>query len=113
MMMRESGVVLNGGGGWVRAGGGALRLLLGTVKLAVRGVALVAYILLSMAEPIVGVILCVLAFGSFATAVLFGFILQAPFEHRWTVLAASVVLMLAYGLYLGLIRLLQRIVNGH
>lgn len=113
MMMHETSTELHQHGAWARAGVGAWRLLWGTVLLGARAVALVAYILLSMAEPFIGVVLCALAFGAFATAVLFGFILQAPFEHRWTVLAASVVLMLAYWVYLSVIRLLQRFINGH
>lgn len=72
-----------------------------------RPVALVAYLFLAMLEPFVGVVLSVLAFGSFAVAILFGFVLQVPFPHRWHVLGASFVFMIAYGVYLGVMRLLQ------
>ena len=55
-----------------------------------------------------GVVLSVLAFGTFVVAVLFGFLLQAPFPHRWEMLFASVGFMLLYGAYLGLLSMLQR-----
>jgi hypothetical protein len=72
-----------------------------------RPIALVAYLFLAMLEPFVGVILSVMAFGSFAVAILFGFVFQVPFPHRWHVLGASFVFMIAYGVYLGIMRLLQ------
>lgn len=80
----------------------------GAVMLALRGVALVLYVLMAMAEPFIGVVLSVLAFGTFFVTVLFGFLLQVPFPHRWEMLFGSVGFMLLYGLYLGLLSLLQR-----
>jgi hypothetical protein len=71
----------------------------------------VAYLFLAMLEPFVGVVLSVLAFGSFAVAILFGFVLQVLFPHRWHVLGASLVFMVAYGVYLGVMRLLQESLN--
>lgn len=72
-----------------------------------RPVALVAYVFLAMLEPFIGVILTVLAFGSFVVAILFGFVFQAPFPHRWHVLGASLIFMFAYGAYLGVMKLLR------
>ena len=80
----------------------------GAVMLALRAVALVVYVLVALAEPFIGVGLSVLAFGTFFVAVLFGFLLQAPFPHRWEMLFASVGFMLLYGAYLGLQSMLQR-----
>lgn len=72
-----------------------------------RPVALVAYVFLAMLEPFIGVILSVLAFGSFAVAILFGFVFEVPFPHRWHVLGASLLFMFAYGAYLGVMKLLR------
>jgi hypothetical protein len=87
--------------GLVQFGGGA-------VLLALRALALLVYVVLAMAEPFIGIVLSVLAFGTFAVTVLFGFILQMPFPHRWEMLFASVGFMLLYGAYLGLLSWLQR-----
>ena len=87
---------------------GAKDLAKGVVLLGLRAVALLAYVVLALAEPFIGVVLSAFAFGCFAVAVLFGFILRVPFAHRWEVLALAVVSMLLYGLYLGVLGLLQR-----
>ena len=83
----------------------------GALVLMIRGAAAVVFLLMAMAEPFLAVALSSLAIGCFSVAVLFGFILQAPFHHRWFVLGASVVFMMTYVLYrfvmLGVLRLMQ------
>jgi hypothetical protein len=69
------------------------------IALMIRACALVLFMVMSMAEPFLAVVLSALALGCFFVAVLFGFILHAPFPHRWHVLAASVVFLLLYVLY--------------
>lgn len=86
----------------------ALHFIQALLRFVWRPIGLVAYVFLAMLEPFVGVILCVLAFGSFAVAILFGFIFEVPFPHRWHVLGASLGFMFAYGAYLGIMALLQR-----
>ena len=65
----------------------------------IRACAFVVFLLMSMAEPFLAVILSTLALGCFFVAVLFGFIFHAPFPHRWFVLGASVVFLMLYVLY--------------
>ena len=79
--------------------------------LALRAIALPVYIVLSLAEPFIGIILSFLAFGCFAVAVLFGFIFQVHFPHRWEVLGAAVVFMLIYFAYLSIVALLARLLR--
>jgi hypothetical protein len=67
--------------------------------LVIRTCAFVVFLLMSMAEPFLAVILSTLALGCFLVAVLFGFIFHAPFPHRWFVLGASVVFLMLYVLY--------------
>ncbi len=67
--------------------------------LMIRACALVVFMLMSMAEPFLAVVLSALAIGCFFVAVLFGFIFHAPFPHRWYVLGASVFFLLLYLLY--------------
>jgi hypothetical protein len=67
--------------------------------LVIRACAFVVFLLMSMAEPFLAVILSTLALGCFLVAVLFGFIFHAPFPHRWFVLGASVVFLALYVLY--------------
>jgi hypothetical protein len=67
--------------------------------LVVRACAFVVFLLMSMAEPFLAIILSTLALGCFFVAVLFGFIFHAPFPHRWFVLGASVVFLMLYVLY--------------
>ena len=69
------------------------------VVLSIRFTAMVAFILMSMAEVFIAPILGFLALSSFFVSVLFGFILRMPFEHRWAVLGASVFFVLTYVLY--------------
>lgn len=89
--------------------GGATRGFVGALlQLIWRPIALVAFVFLAMLEPFVGVILSAMAFGCFAVAMLFGFILQMPFAQRWQVLGASLLFMLAYGAYLGALAWLRR-----
>ena len=64
--------------------------------LAVRGVALTLFLLMALAEPFLAAILGILALGCFFVSVFFGFILHAPFEHRWFVLGVSVVCLMLY-----------------
>ena len=82
-----------------------------TVTIAIRSAALVVFLALSMAEPVVAFLLCAMALGCFSVAVLFGFILHAHFPHRWFVLGASIVFLATYLLYrlamLGVQRLMR------
>jgi hypothetical protein len=71
----------------------------GALVLMIRACALVVFMVMSMAEPFLAVLLSALAIGCFFVAVLFGFIFHAPFPHRWYVLGASVVFLLLYVLY--------------
>ena len=71
----------------------------GALVLMIRACALVVFMVMSMAEPFLAVVLSALAIGCFFVAVLFGFIFHAPFPHRWFVLGASVVFLLVYVLY--------------
>jgi hypothetical protein len=71
----------------------------GALVLVIRACALVVFMVMSMAEPFLAVVLSALAIGCFFVAVLFGFIFHAPFPHRWFVLGASVVFLLLYVLY--------------
>jgi hypothetical protein len=65
----------------------------------IRACAFVVFLLMSLAEPFLAVVLSTLALGCFFVAVLFGFIFHAPFPHRWFVLGASVVFLMLYVLY--------------
>jgi hypothetical protein len=67
--------------------------------LVIRACAFVVFLLMSMAEPFLAVVLSTLALGCFFVAVLFGFIFHVPFPHRWFVLGASVVFLMVYVLY--------------
>jgi hypothetical protein len=64
--------------------------------LTLRGSALVLFALLSLAEPFLAAVLGFASLACFAVAVLFGFILHAPFPHRWFVLGGSVFFLLLY-----------------
>ena len=71
----------------------------GALVLMIRACALVVFMVMSMAEPFLAVVLSALAIGCFFVAVLFGFIFHAPFPHRWFVLGASVMFLMSYVLY--------------
>jgi Mg/Co/Ni transporter MgtE len=71
----------------------------GALVLMIRACALVLFMMMSLAEPFLAVVLSALAIGCFFVAVLFGFIFHVPFPHRWYVLGASVVFLLFYVLY--------------
>jgi len=71
----------------------------GAIVLVIRAFAFVVFLLMSLAEPFLAVVLSALALGCFFVAVLFGFIFHAPFPHRWFVLGASVVFLALYVLY--------------
>ena len=79
--------------------------------LMIRACALVVFMVMSMAEPFLAVVLSALAIGCFFVAVLFGFIFHAPFPHRWYVLGASVVFLLLYVLYRFLMQGVQRLLR--
>ena len=81
------------------------------VAVAIRTAALAAFLVMSLAEPFLAVILGGLAIGCFSVSVLFGFILRAPFPHRWFVLGASVVFLMVYVLYRFLMQGVQRLLN--
>ena len=71
----------------------------GALVLVIRACAFVVFLLMSLAEPFLAVVLSTLALGCFFVAVLFGFIFHAPFPHRWFVLGASVVFLMLYVLF--------------
>ena len=79
--------------------------------LTIRASALVVFMVMSMAEPFLAVVLSALAIGCFFVAVLFGFIFRAPFPHRWYVLGASVVFLLLYVLYRFAMQGVQRLLR--
>jgi hypothetical protein len=84
----------------------------GAVLVLLRGCAFVLYLVMGLAEPFIGVVLCFIAFAAFFVAVLFGFILQMPFPQRWELLIFSVVTMIAYGAFLLIHDLLRRFINN-
>jgi hypothetical protein len=79
--------------------------------LVIRACAFVVFLLMSMAEPFLAVVLGALALGCFFVAVLFGFIFHAPFQHRWFVLGASVIFLLLYVMYRFLMQGVQRLLR--
>jgi hypothetical protein len=83
----------------------------GTLVLMIRACALVLFMVMSMAEPFLAVVLSALAIGCFFVAVLFGFIFHAPFQHRWHVLGASVVFLMMYVLYRFAMQGIQRLLR--
>jgi hypothetical protein len=83
----------------------------GALVLIIRACALVVFVVMSMAEPFLAVVLSGLAIGCFFVAVLFGFIFHAPFPHRWLVLGASVVFLMLYVLYRFLMQGVQRLLR--
>ncbi len=88
------------------------QLVAGALWLALRAVALALYTLLALGEFFVAPVLSVLAFGAFAVALLFGFILQMPFAQKWEVLGFSVLIMFAYFAYRAVMALLLRLAQG-
>ena len=84
---------------------------MGALVLMIRACALVVFMVMSMAEPFLAVVLSALALGCFFVAVLFGFIFHAPFPHRWLVLGASVVFLLLYVLYRFMMQGVQRLLR--
>jgi len=88
-------------------GGAATKVLV----LMIRACALIVFLVMSMAEPFLAVVLSALAIGCFFVAVLFGFIFHAPFPHRWYVLGASVVFLLMYVLYRFVMQGVQRLLR--
>jgi len=79
--------------------------------LLIRACALVVFMVMSLAEPFLAVVLSTLAIGCFFVAVLFGFIFHAPFPHRWHVLGASVVFLMLYVLYRFAMQGVQRLLR--
>ena len=71
------------------------------VVMAVRLSLLLVFALLALAEPFIALVLCGLGYGLFFFTVLFGFILQAPFPHRWGMLLISVICLAVYLAYIG------------
>ena len=82
------------------------------IRFAVRASALILVTFMAMAEPFLAVVLGALSFGCFFVAVLFGFILHAPFQHRWFILAASIVFALLYSLFRLIMLFLSRVSGG-
>lgn len=83
----------------------------GSLVFVIRGVALVVFVTMSLAEPFLAVGLSALALGCFCVAVLFGFILHAPFPHRWFVLGAGLLFLLLYVLYRFAMQGVQRLLR--
>jgi hypothetical protein len=83
----------------------------GAFVLMIRACALVVFMVMSLAEPFLAVVLSALAIGCFFVAVLFGFIFHAPFPHRWYVLGASVVFLLLYVLYRFMMQGVERLLR--
>lgn len=79
------------------------------VAIVLRAIALLVFVLMSLAEPFLAMALGALSLASFVVAVLFGFILREPFAQRWEVLGASVLFLLAYLLYRALMLGVQRL----
>ncbi|HEY0745299.1 MAG TPA: hypothetical protein VGD63_01255 [Steroidobacteraceae bacterium] len=84
---------------WFDAGRVSAHVAAGILLLALRAAALALFVVMSLAEPFHAVALGGLSLACFFVAVFFGFILQAPFHHRWFVLGASVALLVLYLLY--------------
>lgn len=83
----------------------------GALVLMIRACALVVFLVMSMAEPFLAVVLSSLAIGCFVVAVLFGFLFHAYFPHRWYVLGASVVFLMLYVLYRVVMQGVQRLLK--
>ena len=81
------------------------------IVLLIRACAFVLFMAMSLAEPFLAVLLSALALGCFFVAVLFGFIIHAPFPHRWFVLGASVAFLLLYTLYRFVMQGVQRLLR--
>ena len=86
--------------------------LRGAGSVALRGVAMLALIVMVMAEPIIAVVLGALSLGCFFVSVLFGFILHAPFQHRWEVFAFSIVFAVLYCLYRQAMKILTMLIHS-
>jgi hypothetical protein len=83
----------------------------GTLSIALRSAALVLFLAMSMAEPVVAIVLSGMALALLAVSVVFGFILHAHFPHRWFVLGASILFLLAYLLYRFIMLGVQRLIR--
>jgi hypothetical protein len=83
----------------------------GALVVMIRACALIVFMVMSMLEPFLAVVLSALAIGCFFVAVLFGFVFHAPFPHRWFVLGASVVFLLLYVLYRFVMQGVQRLLR--
>lgn len=82
------------------------------IKFAGRALALILVTFMAMAEPFLAAVLGALSFGCFFVAVLFGFILHAPFQHRWFILAASIAFALLYVLFRLIMLFLSKVSCG-
>lgn len=83
----------------------------GCITFVIRAAALIVFVMMALAEPVIAAILGFLALGCFFVSVFFGFILHAPFKSRWIVLTASVVFVLVYLLYRLIILGVQRLLD--
>ena len=81
------------------------------IVLLIRACALVLFMAMSLAEPFLAALLGALALGCFFVALLFGFVIHAPFAHRWFVLGASVAFLLLYMLYRFVMQGVQRLLR--
>lgn len=84
---------------WAERGSLPRRIASALGVLSLRGAALVLFALMSLAEPFLAVVLGFASLACFSVAMLFGFILHAPFPHRWFVLGASVFFLMLYLAY--------------
>lgn len=82
------------------------------IRFAVRVSAFILVTIMAMAEPFLAVVLGSLAFGCFFVAVLFGFILHAPFQHRWFILGASIAFAILYSLFRLIMLFLSKVSCG-
>ena len=92
----------------MRVAGGVVSV---TLLLAIRAAALLVFIAMSLAEPVLAVVLTGMSLACFFVAIVSGFILHAPFHHRWFVLGASFVFLLSYLLYRFVMLGIQRLIR--
>lgn len=67
------------------------------------------YALLALGEMFLAPLCGALALLCFFVAVVFGFVLSMPLQHKWELLVASVVLMLVYVVYRGVMQVVLRL----
>lgn len=68
------------------------------------------YVVLALGEMLLAPLCGTLAVLCFFVAVLLGFVLSMPIQHKWELLVVSVVLMLAYFLYRRVMQAVLRLI---